>query len=57
MVAPPQEWEQEPEMFSEEWRKAADDPTARELAAKRSRPKSKKPKADDPPGPVTGDLF
>jgi putative SOS response-associated peptidase YedK len=53
----PKEWEQEPDMFTEEWREAADDPTARELAAKRSRPKSKKPKADDPPGPVTGDLF
>nr|WP_255354507.1 SOS response-associated peptidase family protein [Pelomonas sp. Root1444] len=53
----PNEWEQEPDMFTEEWREAADDPTARELSAKRSRPKSKKPKADDSPGPVTGDLF
>jgi putative SOS response-associated peptidase YedK len=53
----PKEWEQEPDMFSDEWREAADDPTARELAAKRSRPKPKKPKTDEPPGPVTGDLF
>lgn len=44
-------------MFTEEWREAADDPTAREVAARRRRPKPKKPETDDPPGPVTPDLF
>jgi hypothetical protein len=33
----PKEWEQEPDMFNEEWREAADDPMACELAAKRRR--------------------
>lgn len=53
----PKEWEQEPDMFTEEWRGAADDPVARELAAKKRRPKAKTQKPEEPPGPTTGDLF
>ncbi len=53
----PKDWEQEPDMFTEEWRESADDPMARELAARHRRPKRKKTKPDEPPGPMTGDLF
>lgn len=53
----PAEWEQEPDMFADEWRSAAVDPTARALKARRGRPKPKVQKADEPPPPESGDLF
>jgi len=53
----PKNWEQEPDMFADEWHEAAVDPTARELKARRSRPKSKTPKAAEQPPPESGDLF
>lgn len=43
-------------MFKDEWRYAAEDPTARKLKAKRARPK-RKPAPPAEEGPTTGDLF
>lgn len=53
----PKDWELEPDMFADEWRDAAADPNARELKARRSRPKAKAPKPAEPPPPESGDLF
>jgi putative SOS response-associated peptidase YedK len=53
----PKEWEIEPDMFAEEWREAADDPFARQAAARRKRPKVKAPPKEEDAGPTTGDLF
>lgn len=53
----PAEWESEPDMFADDWREAAADPLARQLKARKSRPKAKPAAEPGPPPPTTGDLF
>jgi len=53
----PADWESEPDMFADDWREAAADPTARALSVKRKRPKAKPDKGPEIKGPETGDLF
>ncbi len=52
----PKSWATSQDMFQQEWKQAAEDPTARRIKARRARPK---PKSEPPPeaGPETGNLF
>lgn len=56
-LAEPKAWEAEPDMFAAQWREAADDPVARQLAARRKRAKPKAAPKPDEDGPTTGELF
>jgi putative SOS response-associated peptidase YedK len=54
----PASWATEPDLFEDEWREAAVDPKARQLKARRSRPKLKPAGSPPtPPEPDSGDLF
>ena len=53
----PSSWSSAPDMFEAEWRAAATDPVARQLKCRRARSKPKVPRDQDPPMPMSDDLF